>query len=370
MNRLDRLVLREMIGPWVFGVAIFTVIVATTTLLVRLTDWVVRGVDPGTIAQILALLTPSMVVKTFGMALLLSTLLAFGRLSNDSEVVALRAAGASLFRILRPVLLFSLAVAAAMFVVGETVIPDNARTAAAITTEVRKQLDKSKGGKPVFHTVFGKQGIAAQIMARDFSLLTGTLEGVTIVAYGVDGTPSFVLLADELVYSGPQDWRIRGRARLFSADGKWLGEIRDGAWPSQVVRPTFEPVNLLAGFTEDLDVFSFRQITEEIDKLKQDPLSNPRQIANLEFGRFNKIALPLGAMVFGLLGAPLGIRNVRTGVGTGFAMSVLLSFGYMMLANFMAVYAKSGAVPGWLASFAPVMVGAVAAAVVIARRNG
>jgi lipopolysaccharide export system permease protein len=71
-----------------------------------------------------------------------------------------------------------------------------------------------------------------------------------------------------------------------------------------------------------------------------------------------------------LLGAPLGIRNVRTGAATGFALSIAIIFGYILLANVMSVWAQGGAIPAYVASFTPLVIGLVAAGVIIWRRNG
>ncbi|MBI5706168.1 MAG: LptF/LptG family permease [Armatimonadetes bacterium] len=368
MKRLDRLIISELVGPWAFGVAIFSALIFASVLLVRVTEWVVRGINPNTVMEVAFLLMPGIVVKTFAMAMLLATLLAFGRLSNDSEVVALKAAGTSLFRIMRPVLAFGLAVAFLSFALNEAIVPGAAARATALTTEIKKQIDKGKGAKPVFYTIQGKNGAVAQLMALDFSLVDQTLRHVTLSTFDSEKRHSTILLADELRYFGPRDWRIIGDARLLKADGKWVLGLKD-AWPREVAQPDITPQNLLAGFADDLDVFSIGQMVEQIRKLKSDPNPDNKQIANLQFGLYNKVALPLGVVVFALLGAPLGIRNARAGMAVGFALSVALSFLYLMLANFMAVYAKGGAIPPWLASFLPILIGAAAAGYAIYRKN-
>ncbi|MFQ3586419.1 MAG: LptF/LptG family permease [Fimbriimonadaceae bacterium] len=370
MKRLDRLVYVELVGPWIFGVAIFTSLVFATTLLMRMSEWVVRGVEPATILTLAALLTPGIMVKTFAMALLLASLLAFGRLSNDSEIVALRAAGASLHRIMQPVLVFSLSVAVLAFALNETVVPWASQQAIAMQIEIEKQLSESRRTKPVFHAVYTGGRLAALVTAKDFNLSKGALSGVHIVAYERDGEPSLVMLADQLVYNGPQDWRIVGAARMISVQQPLWVSISDGAWPPEVARPDFTPKNLLAGFAQDLDVLSMSETWAAIQDKRKDRFADPRQIANLEFGFYNKIALPLAAVIFALLGAPLGIRNHRTGVGAGFALSVLVSFLYLTIVNFLAVYSKNGAIPPWMASFAPLIIGIVAATIAIARKNG
>jgi lipopolysaccharide export system permease protein len=111
-----------------------------------------------------------------------------------------------------------------------------------------------------------------------------------------------------------------------------------------------------------------RQFREQIEAATKDQIS-PKQIANLEYGYFNKMAVPLAAFVFGLLGAPLGIRNHRSGVAAGYMISIVIIFGYFFVANIMGVMATGEVIPAWLAAFTPVIIGCLLAVVTIHRRN-
>ena len=84
------------------------------------------------VAQLVALYLPALLVKTFSMAMLLAGLLGFGRLSSDSEIVAMKAGGASVPRIIRPVVLASLGVSVVMFWFNDAVVPRAARTAVTL----------------------------------------------------------------------------------------------------------------------------------------------------------------------------------------------------------------------------------------------
>src|SRR6188474_1121489 len=106
MRRVDRLVIKEIFGPWLFGVAIFTVLIWAGSFLFKFTEYLVSGIEMSTVIKLTVLTLPAIMAKTFSMATLLAGLLAFGRLSSDSEIVALRAAGASIGRIMRPVGVF------------------------------------------------------------------------------------------------------------------------------------------------------------------------------------------------------------------------------------------------------------------------
>ncbi len=369
MNRLDRLIIRELIGPWFFGVFIFTVLIFTSILLVRVTDWVVKGVSLDVVFQLIMLLLPGMLVKTFSMALLLATLLSFGRLSNDSEIVAIRAAGASLFRVIRPVLVFGLIVAAGAFSINEWVVPRFSLRATNVQQDIKQGLDANRIGRPVFNVIYDEGKAVGFMGALDLDVSRNLLANVHVVTFDKLGKPSYVLFAEELEYVGVKEWEIRKGARVVSVDGTDVVVLKDKAWPANVARPVATPKNLLASVLDDLDAFSMSEIAQQIKSLREDPSSDPRQVRNLEFGYFNKIGLPLSVVIFGMLGAPLGIRSHRSGVASGFALSIALSFAYLIVANFGAVYAKAGRIPPYAASFAPVVLGFVAACVLIYRKN-
>lgn len=370
MSRLDRLIYRELIGPWVFGVAIFTALIFASVLLMRITDWVVRGASAEMVFQLVMLLLPGIVVKTFSMALLLASLLAFGRLSNDSEIVAIRAAGASLFRVMRPVLMFSVLVAGLSFAVNELVVPGASYRATELQGTIRQDLGAAREARPIFHTVYEDGKMVAYVGAKNINLASQTLERAFVVVYDQEGAETHVLFADELTYRGEKDWRIHGGGRILPLDGRDVVVLKGDVWPPGVPALDVSIRNLLAGIANDLDAFSIDQIAAEIRTMRRDPNPDRRQLANLEFGFYNKIALPLSVVVFALLGAPLGIRSHRAGVASGFALSIALSFAYLIIVNFMAVYSKAGQIPAWAASFAPVIVGLVAAVVTIYRKNG
>src|SRR4051812_10673913 len=110
MKILDRYIARELIGPFIFGVAAFTLIFISGQYLFKLTSFVAKGAPLVDVMELLVLRMVPVVVLTFPMATLLATLLSFGRLSGDMEVVAMMAGGVSFVRVATPPLLMGLLV--------------------------------------------------------------------------------------------------------------------------------------------------------------------------------------------------------------------------------------------------------------------
>ncbi|MEZ0326104.1 MAG: LptF/LptG family permease [Fimbriimonas sp.] len=366
MKQIDRLVIREIIGPWLFGVALFTALLFAGLYLNRVADYVVKGVPPNQIVQLTLLLLPAIVAKTFGMAILLAGLLAFGRLSSDSEVVALRAAGASITRIILPVIVFSIGIAALTLVVNEQIVPPAANRAKVLLIEL---AEKGGGvtGEPI-HVLINEKDTNAVLVARSFNLAARTMSDVSVTTYTKDRKPTSILLAKEMEFRGVGDWHIRGESQLILVDNAYVIRTNE-AWPPQVPKVSLSPADIMTASNNDNDVYSMAEIKRQIDRGKRDGNLEKSRIANLEYGFWNKISVPLAAIIFGTLGAVLGIRNARTGTATGFAMAVGIIFGYMLIANFMNVWALGGVLPAWIAAFLPLVIGFVCAVIIMWRRN-
>ncbi|MCW5938096.1 MAG: LptF/LptG family permease [Fimbriimonadaceae bacterium] len=367
MKRVDRLVLAELWGPWAFGVAIFTVLIMAGSFLFELTRYLSEGVSPGVVLQLTFLLLPGVAAKTFPMAVLLASLLAFGRLSSDSEIVALKAAGFSVARIMVPVGIFGLAVFLLAFLFTERVVPRATQQA----VEVRKQIDLETDGRtsqPTSRPVYERGRLRAFVVARDFNFVRRTLSGVTMVLYDKDEKPTAFLSAEEMRFTSEDDWRIAGGATLVPADGGSIVRFAN-AYPEGVTPLRVKPEELLAQTLRDLDALPMEAMAQQIETLKRDSDPDRAQIANLEFGYWNKLAVPLAALVFGLVGAPLGIRSHRVPASSGFWLAVVIIFGYLLMANVLSIAAQGGRFPAFVASFLPIAIGLIVAAVLIKRRD-
>jgi lipopolysaccharide export system permease protein len=371
MKRIDRLIIGELVGPFILGVAMFSSLLLAATYLGRITDYVVQGVPGALIGKITLLLVPPIFIKTFAMATLLGSLLAFGRLSGDSEVVSLRAGGASIYRIMQPVALFSFVVALTTFLLNDTLVPYAAKQAKSITESVTKSI-KSKASQPTYQPVYGDDGAMKMMLAaQNFSLKNGILEGVTITAYDKDGKASFVLLAKKLQYDPLKKelgWQIVDGATLMSADGRDVTNHKGSIIPQEIGKFDKKPEELGYQQINDPDYFTSSELAAQL-KDRRDQSITPEQYRNREYWFWLKFSVPMAALVFGVLGAALGIRSHRAGTATGFALAIGIMFAYMTISNFMNTWAMGGVIPPYFAAFTPVVLGLLAAAVIMWRRN-
>ena len=107
MRRLDRYVFKEILGPVGLGFLVYTFLLLMQFLF-RSAEMIIRRDVPADLVGKLLLLTlPNIVVLTIPMSFLFGILVAVGRLSSDSELVAMRSCGISLINLYRPILALS-----------------------------------------------------------------------------------------------------------------------------------------------------------------------------------------------------------------------------------------------------------------------
>ena len=104
---LWRHVMQELFVPTLLGFSVFTFLLLMRFLL-RISElWIIYGAGLQDIGWMILYSLPHIMVLTIPMGQLVGGLIAFGRMSSDFEVIALRAAGVSILHLLPPVLIFA-----------------------------------------------------------------------------------------------------------------------------------------------------------------------------------------------------------------------------------------------------------------------
>ena len=108
MTLLSRYFIREMILPFCYSLMIITFLLFINFLIRAIDRFLGKGLDILTILEYLFLNLAWIVALSIPMAVLLSTLMTFGRLSEDNEINAMRSSGISFLSIIRAPIFFGL----------------------------------------------------------------------------------------------------------------------------------------------------------------------------------------------------------------------------------------------------------------------
>ncbi len=327
-KRIDRYIFREIATPTLLSLVIFTfVLVAGRTL--KLAELVINnGVPLRDILLLLADLLPSFLSITLPLAILLGTLLAFSRLSADAEIVALKASGVSLFRLLRPALL--LAICACLLTAALTLYlkPLGYTGFRAQIFKILTQRTSVGLQEHIFQTEF--PGLV--LYANHLDESSGQMDGVFISDQRVGSTPSTIVAESGhfISDSGRQTMTLQlGKGQIH----RYLQDASQDTY--QVVDFNHYAINLAV---EQTGPGQGQQKIKELPlpalfRLSQSPTSvaaGYKARAELH-QRFSMIPTPL---LFVLLALPLGIQSNRSGKGGGFAIGLIVYLAYYMTVSF------------------------------------
>ena len=122
-KKLDKLILKAFIGPFLatFLIALFILVVQFFWLYID--EFVGKGIDGITLLQFVSYLSATLVPLALPLAILLSSIMTFGNLSESFELVAIKSAGIPLIRFMRPVFLMSGVLAITAFLFANYMIP-------------------------------------------------------------------------------------------------------------------------------------------------------------------------------------------------------------------------------------------------------
>ena len=139
LRLLDKYVLKELLYPFIFGVASFSSIFIASSLLFKIVQYITTyGAPIPAVARLFFYSLPEIVNYTFPMAVLLATLMAFGKLSGNSEIVAMKSGGVSYYRIVAPVIAVGFVVSIFSVIWAEKVVPPSKHIAKQIlAVEIR-----------------------------------------------------------------------------------------------------------------------------------------------------------------------------------------------------------------------------------------
>ncbi|MDJ0688006.1 MAG: LptF/LptG family permease [Xenococcaceae cyanobacterium MO_188.B32] len=368
LSVMDLYIAKELILPFIFGMGIFTSLGLSIGTLFELVRKVTEsGLFLGVALKVLWLRMPEFIVFAFPMSMLLAALMAYSRLSSDSELIALRSIGINPYRLILPCVIFSLVVVGVTFTVNNFVAPA-ANYQAAIT------LDKAlKESKPTFResnilipeekTVRFPDGKKREVLNRLFyaeEFDGEQMKNITVL----DRSQKNV---DQIITAQSANWNIadntwdffQGTIYLITPDGSYRNIVR---FEHQQIAFPRTPIDV-ARQNRDYNEMSLIQAREYLKVLEVG--GKTKKIRKLKVRIQQKIALPFVCLVFGLIGAAIGIKPQNTGKATSFGICIGLIFAYYLLAFICSSLGVWGVLLPFLAAWLPNFLGLSAAGLLL-----
>jgi LPS export ABC transporter permease LptF/LPS export ABC transporter permease LptG len=331
MRILDRYIVREVFRHAFLGLAVFT-FVFFVPQLIRLMELFVRHSGSGTqVLKLFLCIFPAVFVFTVPMATLIGVLLGLGRMSSDSEIIALTSLGISRRRILVPVGVLALAGAVVTLAMTTWLGPLALRTfrslqADLITSQVSFQLQPR---------VFDERFPRLVLYVNDVAASGTQWHGVFLAETGGEGGSRLTLANRAIVIAEPKQGKVElhlqgGTTHEFSredADHYSVTAFGQSDWPIEF---------------SGLAVAQPRQVNNPERSMREliaDKGPGWRE-ARVELHR--RLAFPIACFAFALIAVPLGAQPRRGGRAAGMLLAVILISSYYLLSVLGAGLAREG----------------------------
>jgi lipopolysaccharide export system permease protein len=334
LSLMDRYIAAELILPFTFGVVAFTSIGLSIGVLLDLLRRVTESGLPLSIAlQILFLKLPYFIGLAFPMSMLLSCLMVYGRLSSDSELIALRSCGVSVYRLVAPAIAIGLIVTGITFAFNEAVVPAANYRASQVLDQAVNKNRPSFTENNILYQEFKKvkrpDGSKVELLSRTFYAREfdgQRMKGLTILDFSQEGLNQIVASESAMWNAEQKTWDFfNGTIYLVAPDGSYRNIVR---FEQQQLKLPRTPLDI-AKTSRDADEMNIGEIQDYLGLIEQS--GNQREIRKMRFQLQRKLSLPFACLAFGIVGATMGVRPQRTSRAAGFGISLLIIVSYYLL---------------------------------------
>lgn len=339
MHLLRNHVLREIRSNFVSTLLILTFVLLVGNVFTKMIDLVLnRGVDPVAIGQLILYSLPYLCIYTLPMAMLVAVLLAFGRLSADHELTAVKASGVNLARIVRPVLVLSVVLSLFTFYLSDQLASRSHFKMRQVSSSIGLQSPTAALEEGVFIKNFGD---------------------LVIFIHRIDGNQLQQIRIYQPQPKGPTRTIVAERGQLIPLPEQNVIKLKlengttdepDANNPGRFYKLKFGTYFLpldISGFKFKANLekkrkeLTVRELWAQFIKLKNDGFVDNDILAEIN----EKIAMALSVFVLTLLAVPLGIRTHRSEKSVGYAVALILGTIYWASLIGVTAFAKTGTLP-------------------------
>ena len=353
---VDTYVLQSFLFYFLVLLASFVMMTHVYTFFELLSDIVKNHIALTRVFTYLFFLTPQLIYDSAPFSVLVAVLVTFGLLTKHNEITAFKATGISLYRLALPVLMAALGLSGALFAFDHYYVPDANRKQDAIRKEIK--------GKPV-QTYLHPE--------RQWVFDPGQNDDPRVFYYKYFDPFQKVMNKPEVFELDPTDFRVR--KHIAAEKARWEPGLKtwvfENGWSRDPARAdsfnnftgratSFPEVNerpdyFLQEFLQDQQM-NFQQLAAYIRDLQRSGIDT---IA-LQVRFYLKFALPLIALVMGLISVPFAFMTGNRGAMAGVGVSFAIAIAYKSVEKLFEQLGDVNLLPATLAAWSPDLLFAMA----------
>jgi len=317
----------------------------------KIDDLIEHGATAGDYFVYISNSIPFIFVQILPLAILASMVLTLGGLSRSNEITAMRACGVSLWKIVQPLMILTLALSFLLLLLNEFVIPWN-------TKQLNNLLEVKMSGKK--HIQLTHNQIWYRRGDRIINIAVADpqkqqLQGVKIFTF--DSKRRIIRRQDAAqVHFNNGKWQaLTMIERVF--DPKTGDMIKMNKFQNKIIKLD-RTLESFSGQKNRNNELSYVQLSEMVKKLEAEGYDATRQRVDM----YNRISTPFTCLIMGFLGIPFALQRGRnSNIALGIGISLGIGVVYFIIQSLVTAFGYSGALPplisAWTANFIFLLLG-------------
>lgn len=383
MKILDRYLIKEFIGPFFLSLAVLAFILLMDRLFLLVDLLVRKGISILVVGEIALLSLPSVIAYTSPLGTLISSVMVNGRLAQDNEIIAIRAAGISLYRVFLPLGIITFSLMIVMTGFNGFLWPESEHKIRGLLMDVARKKPTTRIQEGIFMNEFeGYTIYIGKIEERK-----SKIHDIAIFAKEPKGTPQLITaksgsisniegegyltftLFDGEIHELIEKERYRRLAFTkhvinIPVDVEMVRKERHYRGDSELILSALiNKVNEIDRQIKELKNSRTEVAKKEIKPpdrklLEMNELDTKIRYKRQEMNRYQvethkKFSLAFSCFFFLFFGAPLGILLKRGGIGFGFIVGLIFFAVYYILLIAGEDFADSGRISPFIGMWLP-----------------
>jgi len=351
LSVMDSYISTELIGPFLFSVGIFSSVGVAVGTLSDLANKIFEfGLPINKAVQVFFLKVPEFASYALPISVLLATLMTYGRLSKDSEIIALRSCGISIYRLIIPALILSVLVTGLTFLFNELIVPAANYQATTILVETIHEEKPFLLQNDIFSPQYEQIGTEKQRLKSLFyaKIFQGNMmRNLTVINWAENELKEIIIATSASWNEGENVWDFyQGTVYQINPEMIHHFNLKKVNFPRV-------PLDLALKSRDPYDM----NITQGMEYLKIIKFNgDQKKIILFQVRIQQKIAFPFICLIFGLVGSVLGCSQA-TGRSKSLGMSAGIVFVYYLLGFFTGAFGLIGVLSPFLAAWLPNFLG-------------
>lgn len=389
MKCIHKYILKEIFIPTLLGLFFFTFVILINKLFRMIEFLLNKNIGIGTIIDLLSCLTPFFISFTIPMGVLVGVLIAFGRLSSENEILAIKTSGISILNLYIPTIIASTLLAALMIWMNIEIKPNLLTRASDIIYKMQFKVLTSIEPRKFYGDLTGDD-VDLTLYCADKDEKTNELKSINIkvstslsqIQKAAEDKEIIKKKAAQQPDKKTKEEKYKKKLKdeekeilLIASSGKIESDLKDKEirliltnGSLHLLSRSEDIQNNMVFFDEILKVLkpkvgrvrgggylnTTKQLTtpQLVEEYKKQS-SNKKAARKLRREYHERISFPLACITFALIGMPLGIMIRPSGKSYGFAISFALLFVYYIFQNWGSVSMEQGKSYAVIAMYSP-----------------